>query len=126
MFCLAIVSCFAVELIAFQESDSPVQHISIRPAIRVRPPGTRRAKTRPLNDSIADVPDNTKITIILKEPKPISTSAPIVMPPRYVNKRKAKFHPAPGAYPIYYAIARANGSFKGNRIWSLSSPPFPQ
>lgn len=116
-----IVSCLTVELIAFQQPDSPIQHISIRPPIQqVRPHSGRRAKTSPLNSSTENDFAHTRITVI--QAVPLQTSTPIPMPPRYVNKRKAKFHPAPGAYPIYYAIARANGSFKGNRIWSLTQP----
>lgn len=29
------------------------------------------------------------------------------------NKRSMRLHVAPGAYPVYYGIARANGLFKG-------------
>lgn len=100
---------------AFQSQDSPIQHISIRPAHGARAIGiNRHAKTTDDYDKL-NIQDNSKITVIHK-----SIDTPKI-PWKYVNKRKPKFHPAIGAYPVYYAIARANGSFQGNRIRTLKS-----
>lgn len=115
MFFYAIIlAAIALELSAFQQPDSSIQQISIRPPYGARVIGAnRRAKT---TDPIekANIRDDSRITVIQK----FAETTPV--PWKYVNKRKSKFHPASGAYPVYYATARANGSFKGNRIWLLS------
>lgn len=36
------------------------------------------------------------------------------------HTRSARLHVAPGAYPVYYALARANGKFLGKSIRTLS------
>lgn len=114
--CLIIFTCLVSEFTAFQQQDSPIQLISIRKSVGApRPFIGRQAKTNTVKHTEED-PLNTKITIIEKFPQ-ITTPIPW----KYVNKRKSKFHPATGAYPVYYALAKVNGNFKGNRIWLLPS-----
>lgn len=108
--CVVVLVMAAMELQAYQQSDSVVQHIFIRPTANAQIIGAhRRAKTTDASYG-AVIRDDSKITVIQKA----DDATPI--PWKYVNKRKSKFHPATGAYPVYYAIARTNGSFQGKRI----------
>lgn len=118
--CLTVFICLSTDADSFQFRDTPIQQIYIRPPNGVRASGGRRGKSNGLlpSEKIKDSFD-TKIIVIQAQP---ALSTPLPEKPRMsINKRKAKFHVASGAYPVYYAIARSNGSFKGNPIWLLTS-----
>lgn len=105
----------------YQYADTPIQKISIRPATDARPiPLDRSAKTAKVNA----VNDSKELNIVVIEKKPkLMTKIPrrVVMMMTDMGKRRAKFNPADGAYPVYYAIARANGSFRNHPIRTITS-----
>lgn len=66
-------------------------------------------------NAMADTEHRTPQITIIKQLQPNRT------PQMLGNQRGARLHIAPGAYPVYYAIARANGLFKGQSIRSFKS-----
>lgn len=105
----------------FQYADTPIQKISIRPPTGAQPlPLDRSAKNAEVSAINSDK-SPSMIVIIEKKPKLMAKVPRHVVMMGDIGKRRPKFHVADGAYPVYYAIARANGSFRNHPIRTIKS-----
>lgn len=110
---VSLAWCFVVSFtMAYQVTDTPIQRISILPPIGARAIISGRiAKQREQPHGQSMQMDNPEIIKISKSPQ-----VALEMSGRSENRRNPRFNVADGAYPVYYALAKANGSFRGNSI----------
>lgn len=71
-----------------------------------------------------DGPTSPIIKIVQIQRKPKQTKYQRQFQLGLDNGHGLPLHIAPGAYPVYYAIARANGLFNGNEIRSFKLKQF--
>lgn len=108
--------------------NSPIQIISIRPSTGARMLPVRRdgRYNKNINNNMQRERDGRMSPII--KIQQIRNSKQTKYQRQFQlgldNGHGTPLHIAPGAYPVYYAIARANGLFKGNEIRSFKLKQF--
>lgn len=138
MHVLHIFQIFAVTVIASsvvcsyrRSENSPIQLISIRPSTDARMLHMRRdgrynknisnnMQQRARNDG----PMSPIIKIVQIQRKPKQTKYQRQFQLGLDNGHGLPLHIAPGAYPVYYALATVNGRFKGDEIRSFKLKQF--
>lgn len=110
--------------------NSPIQIISIRPSSGARMLPIRRdgRHNKNINNNIQrerdERPSSPIIKIVQIQRNPKQTKYQRQFQLGLDNGHGLPLHIAPGAYPVYYAIARVNGLFKGNEIRSFKLKQF--
>lgn len=110
--------------------NSPVQIISIRPSTDARMLPIRRdgRYNKNINNNIHRERDGRTMSPIIKivqiQRKPKQTKYQRQFQLGLDNGHGLPLHIAPGAYPVYYVISRANGLFKADQIRSFKLKQF--
>lgn len=130
-----IIQIFAVTVIASStmasyqsHENSPIRIISIRPSTGARMLPMQRDSRYNKNINMQreryDDPSSSIIKIAQIQRTPKQTKHQRQFQLGLDNGHGLPLHIAPGAYPVYYAIARANGLFKANEIRSFKLKQF--
>lgn len=134
----AVIVIASTTVASYQSNEnSPIQIISIRPSTGARMLPIRRdgRYNKNINNNIQRERDGPTTTTTTAMMSPIIKIVQIQRKPKQTkyqrqfqlgldNGHSLPLHIAPGAYPVYYAIARANGLFKGNEIRSFKLKQF--
>lgn len=109
--------------------NSPIRIISIKPSTGARMLPIRRdgRYNKNINNNIERDRDgraSSIIKIVQIQRKPKQTKYQRQFQLGLDNGHGLPLHRAPGAYPVYYVVARANGLFKGDEIRSFKLKQF--
>ncbi|XP_037052486.1 uncharacterized protein LOC119086013 [Bradysia coprophila] len=125
------VTVIASTMASYQSHEnSPIQIISIRPSTGARMLPTRRdgRYNKNINNSMQreryDGPTSPIIKIVQIQRNPKQTKYQRQFQLGLDNGHGLPLHIAPGAYPVFTIIARANGLFNGNEIRSFKLKQF--
>ncbi|KAJ6636743.1 hypothetical protein Bhyg_15337 [Pseudolycoriella hygida] len=126
---LFVITVIASSTMASYQSNenSPIQIISIQPStgarmLPIRRDGRYHKNINAQRDRDGRTSPIIKIVQIQRKPKQTKYQRQFQL--GLDNGHGLPLHIAPGAYPVYYGIARVNGQFKGDGIRSFKLKQF--